>query len=127
MDSPECRLSDPGRLEAEAQLRLPADLRSWLPGDAIWEGNVYAPDTLVPGGYRVRLALLDPRTGQPAVRDAIDRRENHGWYGLGALTGQWPSQHGGTRARWQHARPPLSPGAGSGGPLFVVRAAEPRS
>jgi hypothetical protein len=33
----------------------------------------------------MRLALLDPRTRQPAVRLAIEGREDDGWYGLGTL------------------------------------------
>jgi hypothetical protein len=71
--------------ETAAIIRLPADMRTWLPGDAIWEGGVYVPDTLAPGEYRLRLALLDPRTGHPAVRLAIEGREDDGWYGLGTL------------------------------------------
>jgi hypothetical protein len=67
-------------------IRLPADVRTWLPGDAIWEGNVYVPDTLAAGDYRVRLALLDPGTEQPAVRLAIEGREDDGWYALGTLS-----------------------------------------
>jgi len=46
---------------------------------------VYVPDSLKPGTYRVRLALLDPRTNQPAVRLAIKGRESDGWYNLGAI------------------------------------------
>jgi hypothetical protein len=65
--------------------RLPVDVRTWLPGDAIWEGGVYVPDTLTGGEYRVRLALLDPRTSQPAVRLAIEGRDDDGWYGLGTI------------------------------------------
>jgi hypothetical protein len=64
---------------------LDADLRTWLPGDVIWEGGVYVPDTLAPGEYRLRMALLDPRTLLPAVRLAIEGREDDGWYGLGTL------------------------------------------
>ncbi len=67
-------------------IRLPADVRSWLPGDAIWEGGVYLPADLVPGEYRLRLALLDPRTLEPAIRLAIEGREDDGWYTLGSLT-----------------------------------------
>jgi hypothetical protein len=70
---------------ASSIVRLPADVRTWLPGDALWEGNVYVPDTLAPGDYRVRIALLDPRTGAPAVRLAIEGREDDGWYGLGTI------------------------------------------
>jgi hypothetical protein len=71
---------------AASVIHLDADVRTWLPGDAIWEGGAYVPDTLAPGDYRLRLALLDPRTGQPAVRLAIEGREDDGWYGLGTLS-----------------------------------------
>jgi hypothetical protein len=71
-----------------AVIRLSADVRTWLPGDAIWDGNAYVPETLTPGEYQVRVALLDPRTLQPAIRLAIEGRQPDGWYGLGALTVQ---------------------------------------
>ena len=41
---------------------LDTDVRKWLPGDAVVDANVYVPDSLKPGTYRVRVALLDPRT-----------------------------------------------------------------
>jgi len=66
-------------------IRLPADVRGWLPGDAVWEDNVHVPAGLAPGEYRLRLALLDPDTLQPAVRLAIEGREDDGWYGLATL------------------------------------------
>jgi len=68
-----------------AVIRTPADVRSWLPGDAVWDGTVYVPDDLPPGEYRLRLALVDPRTRKPAIRLAIEGREADGWYGLGVL------------------------------------------
>jgi Domain of unknown function (DUF4832) len=68
-----------------AVIRLAADVRTWLPGDAVWDGSIYVPDDLAPGEYRVRLALLDPRTLKPAIRLAIEGRESDGWYGLGTL------------------------------------------
>ena len=66
-------------------IRLPADIRTWLPGDAVWDGSLYVPDDLAPGEYRLRIALLDPRTLRPAIRLAIEGREPDGWYGLGTL------------------------------------------
>jgi hypothetical protein len=68
-----------------AVIRLGADVRTWLPGDAVWDGSAYVPDNLAPGEYRVRVALLDPRTLKPAIRLAIEGREPDGWYGLGTL------------------------------------------
>ncbi|HEV2863201.1 MAG TPA: DUF4832 domain-containing protein [Pyrinomonadaceae bacterium] len=64
---------------------LPADARKWLPGDAVYDGTVFVPETLKPGAYRLRVALLDPRTRRPAVRLAIAGRAEDGWYDLGAI------------------------------------------
>lgn len=63
-----------------ARITVPADVRKWLPGDSIYEGTLYVDDRLTPGKYKVRLALLDPRTGEPAIRLAIEGRQPDGWY-----------------------------------------------
>ncbi len=62
-----------------------ADLRKWLPGDQVFDGNVYVPDSLQPGDYKVRIAILDARTGTPAVKLAIQGRQPDGWYELGSI------------------------------------------
>jgi hypothetical protein len=67
-------------------IRVPVDVRKWLPGDAVFDGTVYVPEDLTAGTYEVRIAMLDPRTGQPAVRFAIEGRQDDGWYGMGSLT-----------------------------------------
>jgi hypothetical protein len=41
---------------------------------------------LTPGDYRLRVALLDPRTLAPAIRLAIEGRQEDGWYDVGAIT-----------------------------------------
>ena len=69
-----------------ANIKLPVDVRKWLPGDAVYDGTAYVPATLKPGDYRVRVALLDPRTEQPAVRLAIEGRQSDGWYDVGAIS-----------------------------------------
>jgi len=69
-----------------ATIKLPADLRKWLPGDTVYDSTVYIPATLKPGGYRLRVALLDPRTEQPAIRLAIEGRQPDGWYDVGAVS-----------------------------------------
>ena len=69
-----------------AVIRTDAEVRKWLPGDAVYDGPVYVPESLKPGTYRFRLALLDPRTQQPAIRLAIQGREPDGWYDLGTIT-----------------------------------------
>lgn len=67
-------------------ISIPADVRKWLPGDAVFDGSVYLPDDLEDGSYDVLIAMLDPRTGKPAIRFAIEGRQGDGWYLTGSLT-----------------------------------------
>lgn len=71
--------------QGQAILSVPVDVRKWLPGDAVYDGTLYVPKTLTPGAYTVRIAMLDPRTGQPTVRLAIQGRGDDGWYDLGMI------------------------------------------
>ena len=73
-------------LNASAVVRTEAEVRKWLPGDAVFDGNVHVPETLKAGTYRVRIALLDPRTEQPAIKLAIGGRQPDGWYDVGEIT-----------------------------------------
>ena len=68
-----------------AEIKLPLDVRKWLPGDAVFDGSIYIPETLKPGSYRLRVAMLDPRTGQPAIKLAIEGLQPDGWYDLAPI------------------------------------------
>jgi len=68
-----------------APVKLPVDVRKWLPGDAVFDGTIYVPETLAPGTYRLRVALLDPRTGEPAIKLAIEGLQADGWYDLAPI------------------------------------------
>lgn len=68
-----------------AVITVPVDVRKWLPGDAVFDGSLYVPETLPEGTYDLRVAMLDPRSGQPAVRLAITGRDPDGWYSQGRL------------------------------------------
>jgi hypothetical protein len=76
-------LRSPGQ---SARIPVPVEVRKWLPGDAVYDGSLYIPPELAPGAYDVRIALLDPRTGKPAIRLANEGRQQDGWYQLGSLT-----------------------------------------
>ena len=67
---------------------VPVDVRKWLPGDAVFDGPLYVPEDLKPGNYAVRIAMLDPRTGKPAITLAIEGRQTDGWYEMGEITVQ---------------------------------------
>lgn len=66
-----------------AVIRVPADLNKWLPGDAVVDHSLYVPDGLASGTYSFRVAILDPETGQPAIRLGIQGRQADGWYDMG--------------------------------------------
>jgi hypothetical protein len=71
--------------QVHVEIPTAADIRQWLPGDALFESTLYVPESLKPGKYRLRVGLLDPRTGQPAIRLAIEGRQPDGWYDLGEI------------------------------------------
>ena len=71
--------------EGKALIKTSADVRKWLPGDAVFDGTLYVPQTLKPGQYHFRVGLLDPRTGDPAIKLAIEGRQPDGWYDLGTI------------------------------------------
>jgi hypothetical protein len=68
-------------------IEVPADIRKWLPGDALVEETIPVP-VITPGEHRVRVALLDSRTHQPAIQLGITGRTHDGWYDLGPITVQ---------------------------------------
>jgi len=64
---------------------LEADVTQWLPGDAVVEHSIAVPRALTPGRYPLRVALLDPVTRKPAIRLAIEGRQDDGWYTVGEI------------------------------------------
>lgn len=70
---------------ASAIIPVRAKLKEWLPGDAVVDRSLYIPESLAPGQYSVRIAILDIETGQPAIQLANERRESDGRYAMGSL------------------------------------------
>jgi hypothetical protein len=71
--------------EGSAVIKTSAEVQKWLPGDAVFEGTLFVPQTLKPGQYHFRVGLLDPYTGLPAIKLAIEGRRPDGWYDLGTI------------------------------------------
>jgi hypothetical protein len=67
---------------------LDADIRRWLPGDAVYENTIAVPRELAPGRYPLRVGLLDPATRRPAIQLAITGRQPDGWYQVGEIVVQ---------------------------------------
>jgi hypothetical protein len=70
---------------SQVVIRTDADLRKWLPGDAVFDGPLFAPVDLPAGEYTVSVAMLDPITLLPGIRLAILGRDREGWYSLGKI------------------------------------------
>jgi len=68
-----------------AVITVPVDVRTWLPGDAVYDGSLYVAESLPEGTYDFRVAMLDPRSGKPAIRFAIEGRDQDGWYNEGQI------------------------------------------
>jgi hypothetical protein len=62
-----------------------ADIRDWLPGDAICDDAVSVPAAMPAGDYELAIALLDPAARRPAVKLAIAGVDPGGWYPLGRI------------------------------------------
>ncbi|HVM97774.1 MAG TPA: DUF4832 domain-containing protein, partial [Candidatus Acidoferrales bacterium] len=69
----------------EVVLPTDADVRTWLPGDVIYDNAVFVPAGFAPGEYDVQIALLDPVTREPKVKLAIAGIQPDGWYELGKI------------------------------------------
>lgn len=79
------------RLRGEKQsevLLTGADIRKWLPGDAVYDDSVFLPSDLPAGVYDLQIGILDPRTHQPKLKLAIEGIDGEGWYTLGKVNVQ---------------------------------------
>jgi hypothetical protein len=69
----------------EMTLVTDANVRSWLPGDNLYDDAVAIPGSAVPGRYDLQIGILDAQADSPAVKLAIEGRQPDGWYGLGEI------------------------------------------
>lgn len=60
-----------------------ADIRSWLPGDNIYDDAIFVPLDFPTGNYEVQVAILDTQNRKPAVKLAIEGITEDGWYSIG--------------------------------------------
>lgn len=62
-----------------------ADIRTWLPGDVIYDSSIFVPVDMPAGEYDLGIALLDPQTREPKVKLASAGMEADGWYTIGKI------------------------------------------
>ncbi len=66
-------------------LKTDADIRKWLPGDALFNDAVFIPRDTPPGKYELEIAILDKRGEKPVIKLAIEGLRNDGWYPLSTI------------------------------------------
>ncbi|MFK5974476.1 MAG: DUF4832 domain-containing protein [Flavobacteriaceae bacterium] len=66
-------------------LATTANIRNWMPGDIIFEENLYIPLDMPVGEYQVEIALVDPVAYEPRVNLAIQGLNSEGWYTMGKI------------------------------------------
>jgi hypothetical protein len=66
---------------------LPTDavVKTWLPGDIIYDHSLLLPDHLPEGTYDLQLAIVDHIHYEPRVKLAIEGSTEDGWYKLGQI------------------------------------------
>ena len=63
-----------------------ADIRTWMPGDNLYNNSVFIPANLPDGDYTLSVAVVDPVTDKPNVKLAIVGVQADGWYPMGKIT-----------------------------------------
>ena len=62
-----------------------ANLLTWMPGDIIYDDQVFLPHDIPEGNYELEIAIVSPHTFQPAVKLAISGINEQGWYPMGGI------------------------------------------
>jgi len=62
-----------------------ADIRTWLPGDSLYDNAVFVPAELPAGEYELAVAIVDPQSREPKVKLAIAGVGPDGWYPMGKV------------------------------------------
>ena len=73
------------RNQSNVILITQADLRSWLPGDNLYDSAVAIDSETEAGQYDLQLGILDETVAEPKIQLAIAGRRPDGWYNLGKI------------------------------------------
>jgi hypothetical protein len=73
------------RPEGDIVVVTDADIRSWLPGDSLYDSTVNIPADTAQGQYDLQIGILDEQANKSRVKLAIEGRQPDGWYSLGKI------------------------------------------
>ncbi|MBN2290418.1 MAG: DUF4832 domain-containing protein [Candidatus Glassbacteria bacterium] len=63
-----------------------ADITGWMPGETSYNPVITVPENIPPGEYELGIAMLEPSTGEPRIKLAIQGLAGDGWYRLSRVT-----------------------------------------
>ncbi|OGV51586.1 MAG: hypothetical protein A2017_08295 [Lentisphaerae bacterium GWF2_44_16] len=67
-------------------IKTDADIRNWLPGDIIYDTELFISDSIPKEKYNIQIGIIDKDTERPMVKLAITGKINSGWYEMGEVT-----------------------------------------
>ena len=62
-----------------------ADIKTWLPGDNLYDNSVLIPSDMPQGRYDLQIGIIAPLSRKPKVKLAISGKQPDGWYHLGKI------------------------------------------
>jgi hypothetical protein len=62
-----------------------SDIRTWLPGDNLYNNAVFIPANLPDGNYSLSVGIVDPVTREPKIKLATAGVDPQGWYPMGTI------------------------------------------
>ncbi len=76
------------------------DIRSWLPGDVVYNSDVFVPSGMPEGTYDIDIAIVDPISRKPNIKFAVEGRGADGWYNMGKIKVSSDAAHLGRNANF---------------------------
>ncbi len=64
---------------------LDVDIRTWLPGDIIYDDTFIIPANIQKGSYTIDVAILDTHTNKPIIKLANEGIGEDGWYSITSI------------------------------------------
>jgi hypothetical protein len=74
--------------QAKIILITDVDIRTWFPGDIVYDDAVFVPGALLEGEYELDIAIVDHQSREPNIKLAIAGRRSDGWYPMGKIAVQ---------------------------------------
>ena len=62
-----------------------ADIRTWLPGDNMYDSSIFIPSELPTGNYELQIGIVDRQFHKPKIKLAIEGKDDEGWYTIGNI------------------------------------------